>query len=509
MSNYLKFPKLHTQILIALILGVLAGVLVKEPEEVFTINFSDGREPERVEDWSTVALLTNSGDSARFSAGNTHSLIQKSKQFVKSGTVILVRVNNKDGQIREYEGPLNLAKPETFAHSVKWIGDIFIRLLNMIAIPLVISTLIVGVSSLGDIKKFTKVGGRTMIFYLSTTAVAITIGLALANIIKPGEQLNSSVRDQLIAEYSADAAEKVTVQPSTNFINDFLIPLIPRNIFSALTSGDMLQIVFFAVFVGIVLNIVSREKGETVIRFFDGLSDVMIVMVDLVMKIAPLAVFALIMYTVADLGYQILVILFWYAATVLIGLGIHTFGIYGLILKTFSKTGIVRFFRGIREAQTIAFTTSSSAATLPVSMQCAEENLGISKSVTGFVLPLGATINMDGTALYQGVAAVFIAQVFGMDLTLTQQLSIVLMATLASIGTAPVPGVGILMLVVILKSVHIPEIGIALILGIDRILDMCRTTTNVTGDLAVATIVATYQNEIIIPESENPNKKEV
>ncbi|GMU84926.1 MAG: glutamate:proton symporter [Ignavibacteriales bacterium] len=483
--------------------------MVKEPEEVFIISYSDDRVQERIEDWGAVALQTNSGDSARFTAGNTHSLVQKSKQIRKTGSVTFLRVTKSNGEIKEYKGPLSISKPETFAHSVKWLGDIFIRLLNMIAIPLVISTLIVGVSSLGDIKKFTKVGGRTLIFYLSTTAIAIIIGLTLANVIKPGEQLNSTVRDQLIAEYSADAAEKVTVQPGTGFVNDFLIPLIPRNIFSALTGGDMLQIVFFAVFVGIVLNIVSREKGEPVIKFFDGLSDVMIVMVDLVMKIAPLAVFALIMYTVADLGFEILVILFWYAVTVLAGLIIHTLGVYGLILKLFSKVRFLHFFKSIREAQTIAFTTSSSAATLPVSMQCAEENLGISKSITGFVLPLGATVNMDGTALYQGVATVFIAQVFGMDLTIMQQLSIVLMATLASIGTAPVPGVGILMLVVILKSVHIPEIGIALILGIDRILDMCRTITNVTGDLAISCVVATYQNEINEPEPVNPNSKEV
>lgn len=484
-------------------------MLVKEPEEAFIINYPNEQLNVRIDDWSSVALLTNAGDTAKFTSGNTHSLVQKSKQVLKSGTVTHLSVTKGNGEIKEFDGPLSISKPETFAHSIKWLGDIFIRLLNMIAIPLVLSTLIVGVSSLGDIKKFTKVGGRTLIFYLSTTAIAIIIGLVLANVIKPGEQLNSQVRDQLIAEYSADAAEKVTGQPSTNFINDFLIPLIPRNIFTALTTGDMLQIVFFAVFVGIVLNIVSRAKGEPVIKFFDGLSDVMIVMVDLVMKIAPLAVFALIMYTVADLGFEILLILFWYAVTVLAGLVIHTLGVYGLILKLFSKVKFLHFFKSIREAQTIAFTTSSSAATLPVSMQCAEEKLGISKSITGFVLPLGATVNMDGTALYQGVATVFIAQVFGMDLTLTQQLSIVLMATLASIGTAPVPGVGILMLVVILKSVHIPEIGIALILGIDRILDMCRTIVNVTGDLTVACAVATYQNEINVPGSDNLNSKEV
>jgi Na+/H+-dicarboxylate symporter len=214
------------------------------------------------------------------------------------------------------------------------------------------------------------------------------------------------------------------------------------------------------------------------------------------MFIAPLGVFALISATVAEFGFNILQTLIWYMASVLLGLFIHTAGTYSLIIKLFSKLNVVSFFKGMRKAQAIAFSTSSSAATLPVNMECVEENLGVSKSVTSFVLPLGATINMDGTALYQGVAAVFIAQVFGIELSFIQQLTIVLTATLASIGTAPVPGVGIIMLVIILKAVGIPEEGIALILGVDRILDMCRTVTNITGDAAVAVAIASSEKEI-------------
>lgn len=504
----MKFPKPHTQILLALLFGVIAGILVKKPADSFVV-MSDLQSNDSqivIERWEKLTFSgfsNNIGDSLIIQKTVKLSPVQKIKPFLKNYEKVTLKVLYSDGRIDNFNQIVSVKKVETFANSIKWMGDLFIRLLNMIAIPLVISTLIVGVSSLGDIKKFTKVGGKTIAIYLVTTAFAITLGLVLANVIKPGEQLDAGTRDQLIAEYSIDAKEKFSKEAPTDFIDDFLLPLVPKNLFDALTKGDMLQIVFFSVFVGIVLNIVGKESGEPVIKFFAGFSDVMIVMVDLVMKIAPLGVFALIMYTVADLGYDILFILFWYAVTVVLGLILQTVGVYGTLLKLFTKRKVFNFFKGIREAQTIAFTTSSSAATLPVSMKCAEENLGISKSISGFVLPLGATVNMDGTALYQGVATVFIAQVFGMDLSILQQLTIVLMATLASVGTAPVPGVGILMLVVILKSVHIPEIGIALILGIDRILDMCRTVTNVSGDLVTATVVASFETEKIKIQSDH------
>jgi Na+/H+-dicarboxylate symporter len=241
---------------------------------------------------------------------------------------------------------------------------------------------------------------------------------------------------------------------------------------------------------------IRKDRAEPVLNFFNGISDAMIKLVDIIMIIAPLGVFALISATVAEFGFNILKTLIWYMAAVIFGLFIHTAGTYTLIVKLFSKVKIASFFKGMRKAQAIAFSTSSSAATLPVNMECLQDNLGVSKSVTSFVLPLGATINMDGTALYQGVAAVFIAQVFGIELTFVQQLTIVLTATLASIGTAPVPGVGLIMLVIILKSVGIPEEGIALILGVDRILDMCRTVTNITGDASVAVAIASGEKEL-------------
>ena len=372
----------------------------------------------------------------------------------------------------------------------------------MIAIPLVLASLTVGAASLGDIKKFARIGGKTLAFYLTTTAIAITIGLIAANLIQPGERMNVETKERLLSVYSKDVATRVESAEGYDFIQE-IVKLIPKNPFAALANAEMLQIVLFALMLGLVLSLIPKSKGEPVIKFFDGLSEAMIKLVDLIMLIAPIGVFALISATVGEFGFDILQTLFWYAATVLIGLIIHTLGIYTLIVKLFSKLKIPTFYKGMRKAQTIAFSTSSSAATLPVNMECCQENLGVSKSITSFVLPLGATINMDGTALYQGVAAVFIAQVFGMDLNLMQQLTIVLTATLASIGTAPVPGVGIIMLIIVLKSVGIPEEGIALILGVDRILDMCRTITNITGDAAVAVAVASTEGEILHPDLKN------
>jgi Na+/H+-dicarboxylate symporter len=252
----------------------------------------------------------------------------------------------------------------------------------------------------------------------------------------------------------------------------------------------MLQIVFFAVMFGITLTFISRKKSKVVIKFFAGVSQTMIKMVDIIMKIAPYGVFALISATIAEFGFGIITTLIWYIVAVLLGLLIHTTLVYGSIVSFLGKMNPFTFFKGMRNAMAIGFSTSSSAATLPITFDCVENNLGVPKQISGFVLPLGATINMDGTALYQGVAAVFIAQVYGIDLNLTQQLTIVITAVLASIGTAPVPGVGIIMLVMILNAVHIPPEGIALIIGVDRILDMCRTITNVTGDASVAVAIS-------------------
>jgi proton glutamate symport protein len=366
----------------------------------------------------------------------------------------------------------------------------------------VLASLTVGAASLGDIKKFARVGGKTIAFYISTTIVAITIGITLANLIEPGKRMDEATKERLLSVQTEDISSKLKYAADYSF-TDELVNLIPRNPFYAIANSEMLQIVIFSLLLGLVLSSVHRDKSQPVIRFFDGLSEAMIKLVNLVMYIAPLGVFALIAATVGEFGFEILQTLIWYAVTVLGGLLLHTVGTYTILLRLFTKMKTFHFFKAIRRVQTIAFSTSSSAATLPVNIEVCQDNLGISKSMTSFILPLGATINMDGTALYQGVAAVFIAQVFGIELTIFQQLTIVLTAVLASIGTAPVPGVGIIMLVIILKSVGIPQEGIALILGVDRILDMCRTVTNVTGDAAITTAVASSEDEILIPELKN------
>ena len=504
----LKLPQLHNQILIALVLGAVFGSIFsvhKHRLEVTAQSKDNQTYTVAIDHWQKISLVTKTAKPDTFSYDKDRQLdiIEKAKSLAKTGYSLYAYGFNYKGDEKVTEEKIfptviSVAKEETIAVWIKWLGDIFIRLLNMIAVPLVLASLIVGAASLGDIKKFARIGTKTLAFYIITTALAITIGLVLANTIHPGNIMPADTKERLLSVYQGDISDKLESQLSFD-LGDFLVNIVPRNPFTAIANSQMLQIVFFAVMVGMILTLVSKEKAEPVIKFFDGLSEIMIKLVDVVMLIAPIGVFALISATVAEFGFDILQTLLWYAITVLLGLALHTFGVYALIVKFFSKVKVLDFFRQIRRTQMVAFTTSSSAATLPVNMEVCQENLGVSKSITSFVLPIGATINMDGTALYQGVAAVFIAQVFGMDLSLGQQLTIILTAVLASIGTAPVPGVGIIMLVIILRSVGIPQIGIALIIGIDRILDMCRTAVNVTGDAAVTVAVASSENEIEQP----------
>ena len=506
----IKLPKLHNQILIALIFGIIFGSIFNVSRTVLIISYKSDKETKTISirDWEKFSIVTDNiiPDTLLFSSHQQVEIINYFNK-VKSGdkiiSVILEKYySSEDGEKSDsiiLQNVISIGKEKTIATKIKWLGDIFIRLLNMIAIPLVLGSLIVGAASLGDIKKFARIGGKTISFYLVTTSIAISVGLITANLIQPGERMNVDAKERLLSVYSKDVETRVESAESYDFIQE-IVKIIPKNPFASIVNAEMLQIVLFALILGLVISIIPKTKGEPVVKFFDGLSEAMIKLVDIIMLIAPIGVFALISATVGEFGFNILQSLLWYAATVFIGLAIHTLGVYSLIIKLFSKIKISTFFKGMRKAQTIAFSTSSSAATLPVNMDCCQDNLGVSKSITSFVLPLGATINMDGTALYQGVAAVFIAQVFGMDLNLMQQITLVLTATLASIGTAPVPGVGIIMLVIVLKSVGIPEEGIALILGVDRILDMCRTVTNVTGDASIAVAVASTEGEILYPD---------
>ncbi len=385
---------------------------------------------------------------------------------------------------------------------VKPVGTLFIRLITMIAAPLVLASLVVGAASISDPRKLGRIGGKTLVLYLATTALAITIGLVLANLLRPGAGVPDDVSARLLEGYQEQAAARIERAEDLSVV-DQLLALVPTNPFEALATGNMLQIVVFALIVGVALTLIPVAKAEPVIRVFDGFTDVLIKIVELVMRGAPYGVFALIAAVTAEFGFGILGALGWYALAVVLGLALHLFGVYGSMLGLLArgKMSPGRFFRAMASVQLLAFSSSSSAATLPLNMETVRDRLGVSDRVTSFVLPLGATVNMDGTALYQGVAAVFIAQVYGLSLSLADQAAIVLTATLASIGTAAVPGAGIVMLVIVLKAVGVPVEGIALIFGIDRLLDMCRTVVNVTGDATVAVVVAASEHELGAPKA--------
>jgi len=376
-----------------------------------------------------------------------------------------------------------------------FVGDLFLRGLRFIAVPIVLFSLIVGASSLNDLRKLSRIGGKTIGIYILTTAIAITVGLLLANVIRPGTFVSEETRDGLVERFGVQAQDKVKAAEAPD-VWDTVLNIVPKNPFEALAAGNMLQVVFAALLIGICLTLVKKEKAQVVITFFEAMTDVVIKIVNLVLMLAPYAVFALIAKQIAELGLDVLKALAVYSVVVVSGLAIMIFAVYPIGFRLLAGVRYGRFFRAISPAQLLAFSSASSSATLPVTMECCEERLGVKEEVSSFVLPIGATINMDGTALYQGVATVFIAQLYGNDLSIGDQLTIVLTATLASIGTAGVPGVGMIMLVIVLQSVGLPLEGIAVILGVDRILDMCRTVCNISGDAMVCTLVASSENAI-------------
>lgn len=384
-----------------------------------------------------------------------------------------------------------------------WIkpwGVIFVNLLKLIAVPLVFASLIKGVASLSNISKLSRIGGKTIAIYLLSTVIAVTIGLLLVNMVGPGDNFERA-SIQLSENSQTGADKKIATAGNVKEAGplQFVVDLVPTNIFSASSdNSNMLQVIFFSILFGISMVMLSGEKTIYVKGFFDGVNDIILQIVDLIMLAAPYGVFALLGGLVVDFGgsSNLFIVLGKYSVTVIIGLLLMIVVVYPLILRIFTKVKYLDFFKAISPAQMLAFSTSSSAATLPVTMERCEDHLGVSKEVSSFVLPLGATINMDGTSLYQAVAAVFIAQAFGIELDLGQQLTIVLTATLASIGAAAVPGAGMVMLVIVLGAINVPAEGLALIFGVDRILDMLRTVVNVTGDATVATIVASTEGEL-------------
>jgi len=375
---------------------------------------------------------------------------------------------------------------------IKPFGTIFINLLKLIAVPLILASLIKGVSDLKDISKLSQMGGRTILTYLITTLTAVTIGLILVNVIQPGKSISVETRNELVEAYATNTQEKQAAaakQKEAGPLNA-LVEMVPSNIFLAASNNrNMLQVIFFALFFGIGMILLPQNKTKAVKDFFDSFNTIILKLIDLIMLAAPYGVFALLAALVVEApSLELFQALALYAVTLLLGLAAMIV-VYIVIVRVFAKKKADFFMKGIAPAQLLAFSTSSSAATLPVTMECVEENLGVDEEVASFVLPIGATINMDGTSVYQGVAAVFIAQAFGLELSLAAQLGIVFTATLASIGTAAVPSAGIVMLVIVLAQAGIPEAGLALIFAIDRPLDMCRTIVNVTGDAAVSMIV--------------------
>ncbi len=393
---------------------------------------------------------------------------------------------------------------------IKPFGTIFVKLLKLIAVPLVLASLVAGVASLNDTTRLSRMGGKTVLIYMITTLLAITIGLVTVNTFQPGKSLPQDTMDSLQETYSSSLEYRSASADEVlnRGVLDFVVDVVPDNFFAAASDNSrMLQVVFVAILLGVGIIHMGGKKAKTLVAIFDAFNDVIILIVELIMKTAPFGVFALMASLIIDLAgddlgkaFELLAALGWYSLTVLFALIIHVFLVYSSMFKIFSKdVGLFQFFKAIRPAMLLGFSTSSSAATLPVTMERVEKNLGVDEEVTSFVLPVGATINMDGTSVYQAIAAVFIAQALGMDLTIAQQLMIVVTAAAASVGAAGVPGAGIIMLVVVLETIQVPTAGIALILGVDRILDMCRTVVNVTGDAAVAYVVASTEGLLNVP----------
>ena len=397
------------------------------------------------------------------------------------------------------------------AHWIAPFGTIFLNALKLIAVPLVLTSLIAGVASLSDVKKLSRIGGRTIGIYIATTTVAVTVGLLAVNILRPGRTVPETMRAELQETYAAqattgaEAAEQAQGRPPLQILMD----IVPENALAAFGDNTrMLQVVFVALLIGVALIQIPARHRDPVLSMVTGLQAVVIRLVEMIMVTAPVGVFALMAATITSVAgdslaeiLTLLGALGFYMFAVLLGLAVMGLGVYPLMLRLFSGMPVRHFFREMLPVQLLAFSTSSSGATLPVTMKTARTRLGVSEEVSSFVLPLGATINMDGTALYQAVAAVFIAQTLGMDIGIAGQLTIVLTAVLASIGTAAVPGAGIIMLVIILEAISVPSAGIALILGVDRLLDMVRTMTNVTGDATVASVVASKEGQLRVPDA--------
>ncbi len=508
----MKSLALHWKIVIGLVLGIVFGVVVNGIGKV------DGVELEKVKGFSIqLEGLKKSKETLEDENVNLNVLIEKGDtQALLKRERNAIEITSLNNQIAEIIPKTKIpdSKGKTFVFKwIKPIGTIFVNLLKLIAIPLILASLIKGISDLKDISKFKKMGLRTILVYIMTTVIAISIGLVLVNLFEPGVGISEETVLTLKEKYSssskatkiiANASKQADVSPL-----QFLVDMVPNNIFKAMGNNKMmLQVIFFAIFLGISMILIPEEKAKPLKNIFDSLNDVVLKMVDLIMLSAPYAVFALLANVIVSADDpDILLALLKYALVVVLGL-VLMIVFYLLLVSVYVKKSPIWFIKNISPAQLLAFSTSSSAATLPVTMERVEEHMGVDKEVSSFVLPVGATINMDGTSLYQGVAAVFIMQVLWPEgLGFTNQLIIILTALLASIGSAAVPGAGMVMLIIVLEAIGFPTemlpVALALIFAVDRPLDMCRTTVNVTGDATVSMLIAKSLGKLGKPKVKN------
>lgn len=408
------------------------------------------------------------------------------------GVAVGLACNLWGPSLRDAAGPRMSGVIDFIINLNQLIGDLFKRSLQFIAVPIILFAMILAISSLGDLKKLGRIGGKTVGIFACTAFLSVGVGLTLVNVIRPGGPrfIGDEARAKLLASTQSESAGKLVATSKSVKPWDLVREIVPTNPFDAMSRGDMLQVVVFALLLGIALSLLPRERSEPVFKVVEGLNEAFIMIVRGIMHVAPIGVFCLVTPIVGNLGFDVLASLGAYCLTVLVGLLIIQFLIYPAVVKIFSRTPIRDFFRGIAQVQMVAFSSSSSAATLPVTIQNVRDRLGVPADITSFVCAMGAKINMDGTALMQAVATVFLAQFYSIELTTMQQASIVFTAVFSAIGSPGIPSGGMIMLVIVLKSVGVPGDGIAMILAVDRVLDMCRTVVNVTGDAAVAVAVA-------------------
>ena len=505
--------QLYTKILIGMGIGVLLGFLIGPNSTLLPndgVDLSEGVQvlsrPESGEPVPAARKLRTARVVEEREGDPRWLLIQwkltpaEVLRLNAAGVTSVLAGQTYQGWVVERTGSVRRFAPigRTLVDMTEWLGLLFLALIKMVVVPLVFFSLVVGVASLGDFRALGRLGGRTLGYFMTTTVVALTIGVTLANVIKPGELLSSDDRAQLLASYEGSVGKTVEQAAEAPSLVDQVVAIVPTNPIGSLATGEMLQIIFFALMLGIALTLMELSKAQLVVDLFARLNDAMVQLVHIAMKLAPIGVAALLFKVVGSTGLSVLVALAVYGLVVLLGLVVHLVVTYGAVIRFGARLSVLGFLGAIKEALLVAFSTSSSSATLPVTMEACEDNVGVSSRITSFVLPLGATVNMDGTALYQGVAAIFIAQIYGLELGVAEQATIVISATLASVGAAGVPGAGMITLAMVLTAIGVPTEGLALILGVDRLLDMFRTTLNVVGDSAATAFMARLEGQALV-----------